>query len=147
MLVLYALINGPGLARALLGGSSPRWWAGYAREGVAAGAAQVRRLLALATVSGLVGLAAAYAFGLPGKSVLAIWVGVWAVVPIFGPVIGYAPMVVLASLDGWPQAIGDRADRRRRVGRQLVRRPARTVTRAASAVVPAPGRSGSPWRS
>ena len=30
VLVLYALINGPGLARALLGGSSPRWWAGYA---------------------------------------------------------------------------------------------------------------------
>ncbi len=106
VLVLYALINGPGLARALLGGTPRRWWAGYAREGVAAGASQVRRLLAVATVSGLVGLAAAYAFGLPGKSVLAIWVGVWAVVPIFGPVIGYAPLVVLASLDGWPQAIG-----------------------------------------
>ena len=66
----------------------------------------MRRPLALATVSGLVALASAYAFGLPGKSVLAIWVGVWAVVLIFGPVIGYAAMVVLASLDGWPQAIG-----------------------------------------
>jgi predicted PurR-regulated permease PerM len=104
VLVLYALINGPGLARALLGGDTPRWWAGYAREGLAAGANQVRRLLALATLSGLVGAATATAFGLPGTSVLAIWVGVWAVVPIFGPVIGYAPMVVLASVDGWQRA-------------------------------------------
>ena len=37
---------------------------------------------------------------------LAIWVGVWAVVPIFGPIVGYAPMVVLASLDGWANATG-----------------------------------------
>ena len=84
VLVLYALINGPRLARALLGGDSPRGWAGYTREGLAAGASQVRRLLAVATLSGLIGLATAYVFGLPGKSVLAIWVGVWAVVPIFG---------------------------------------------------------------
>jgi len=106
ILMVYALINGPRLARGLLGGDSPRWWADYVRDGVAAGAAQVRRLLAAATLSGLFGLATCYAFGLPGKSVLALWVGLWAVVPIFGPVIGYVPMIVLASLDGWPQAFG-----------------------------------------
>ena len=51
----------------------------------------------------------------------------WAVVPIFGPVVGYAPMVVLASLDGWPNATGvvvlAGLDRRR----QLVRRPPRLL--------------------
>jgi putative heme transporter len=106
VLVVYALINGPGLARALLGGDSPRWWAGHVREGIAEGAGEVRRLLTVATVSGLVALAAASAFGLGGKSVLAIWVGVWAVVPIFGPVVGYAPLAIVASLDGWLPALG-----------------------------------------
>ena len=70
------------------------------------GASQVRRLLAVATISGFVGLAVASLFDLPGTAVLAIWVGLWAVVPIFGPIVGYAPLVVLASLDGWPNAIG-----------------------------------------
>jgi predicted PurR-regulated permease PerM len=105
VLVVYALVNGPGLARALLGGDSPRWWARHVREGVAAGAAQVRHLLAVAVIGGLIALATAYAFGLAGKSVLAIWAGVWAVVPIFGPLIGFAPLVVVASLDGLPQAL------------------------------------------
>jgi predicted PurR-regulated permease PerM len=106
VLVVYALVNGPSLARSLLGGESPRWWARYVREGVAAGAAQVRHLLAMAVIGGLVALATASAFGLAGKSVLAIWAGVWAVVPIFGPLIGFAPLVVVASLDGLPQALG-----------------------------------------
>ena len=105
VLMLYALINGPGW-RAPCSAGATRDGGRATTGGSPAGASQVRRLLALAAVSGLVGLATAYAFGLPGKGVLAIWVGVWAVVPIFGPMVGYAPMVVLASLDGWPQAIG-----------------------------------------
>ncbi|HEX4981467.1 MAG TPA: AI-2E family transporter [Ilumatobacteraceae bacterium] len=105
-LMLYALVNGPKLARSALGGDVPRWWAQFVRDGVAAGASQVRRLLALATISGLLGLAIASLFGLPGTTVLALWVGLWAVVPIFGPVVGYTPLVVLASLDGWPNAFG-----------------------------------------
>ena len=56
-------------------------------------------------ISGLAGLLVATIFDLPGTTVLAIWTGVWSVVPIFGPIVGYAPMVVLASLEGWPQAI------------------------------------------
>ena len=103
--MLYALVNGPKLARAILGGDHPHWWAGSVRDGVRSGASQVRRLLAVATISGFVGLAVASLFDLPGTSVLAIWVGLWAVVPIFGPIIGYAPMVVLASLDGWTHAV------------------------------------------
>jgi predicted PurR-regulated permease PerM len=105
-LMLYALANGPKLARSVLGGDHPRWWAQFVRDGVASGASQVRRLLAVATLSGLIGLAIASLFGLPGTAVLAIWIGVWAVVPVFGPVVGYAPLVVLASLDGWPYATG-----------------------------------------
>ena len=101
VLMLYALVNGPQLARVVLGGDHPRWWAGSVRDGVRSGASQVRRLLALATISGFIGLAIASMFGLPGTAVLAIWVGLWAVVPIFGPIVGYAPLVVLASLDGW----------------------------------------------
>jgi predicted PurR-regulated permease PerM len=105
VLAVYALVNGPKLIRGLAGGDTPSRWRDHLSEGVAAGADQVRRLLAAAAINGLVGLAVAYAFGLPGTSVLAIWVGVWAVVPIFGPVVGYAPLVVLASLDGWSQAV------------------------------------------
>lgn len=105
VLVVYALVNGPSLARALLGGDSPRWWARHVREGAAAGAAQVRHLLAVGVIGGLIALATAYAFGLAGKSVLAIWAGVWAVVPIFGPLIGFAPLVVVASLDGLAPAL------------------------------------------
>ena len=105
VLMLYALVNGPKLARAILGGDHPHWWAGSVRDGVRSGASQVRRLLAVATISGFVGLAVASLLDLPGTSVLAIWVGLWAVVPIFGPIIGYAPIVVLASLDGWTHAV------------------------------------------
>jgi predicted PurR-regulated permease PerM len=106
VLVLYAVLNGPGLARVVLGGDRPWWWAPCVRDGVASGASQVRRLLVVATISGFVGLGVVSLFGLPGTAVLAIWIGVWALVPIFGPIVGYAPAVVLASLDGWPNAIG-----------------------------------------
>ncbi|HWM21793.1 MAG TPA: AI-2E family transporter [Ilumatobacteraceae bacterium] len=106
ILMLYALLNGPKLARAILGGDDPHWWARSVRDGVQSAASQVRRLLVVATISGFVALAVASIFGLPGTSVLALWVGVWAVVPIFGPIVGYAPLIVLASLDGWVNATG-----------------------------------------
>ncbi len=105
MLALYALVNAERIARPLLGGDRPSWWAEHVRQGVRVGASQVRRLLGVAVVSGLIGLATAWTFGLPGSTALAWWVGVWAVVPIFGPIVGYAPLIVLASLDGWPQAV------------------------------------------
>ena len=105
VLALYGLANGPRLLRPLLSADrSTIRWARYVNDGIAAGASQVRRLLTLATLSGLVGLATAMALDLPGTSVLALWTGVWATVPIFGPIVGYAPLVVLASLDGWAQA-------------------------------------------
>jgi predicted PurR-regulated permease PerM len=105
VLALYGLANGPRLLRPLLSADrSTIRWARYVNDGIAAGASQVRRLLTLATLSGLVGLATAMAFDLPGTSVLALWTGVWATVPIFGPIVGYAPLVVLASLEGRPQA-------------------------------------------
>lgn len=104
VLAVYALANGPALVRALGRGGRSRRWIGVVGIGVAAGAEQVRRLLAAAVVNGLLGLGVAYATGLPGTAVLAIWVGVWSVVPVFGPLVGYAPLIVLASLDGWPRA-------------------------------------------
>lgn len=104
VLAVYALVNGPRLVRPLMA-PEHRWWAVPVRRGVAAGASQVRRLLVVAVASGLVGLLVCAALGLPGTSVLAIWVAVWASVPVFGPIVGYAPMLVLASLDGMPQTI------------------------------------------
>lgn len=103
VLAVYAIVNGPKLIGSVARGDSARWVAAV-RDGARAGAEQVRRLLAATVVNGLVGLATAHALGLPGRSVLAIWVGVWSVVPIFGPIVGYAPLAVLASLDGWWQA-------------------------------------------
>jgi predicted PurR-regulated permease PerM len=104
VLAVYALVNGPRLVRPLAA-SQHRWWAVPVRRGVAAGASQVRRLIVVAVASGVVGFVVAMALGLPGTSVLAIWVGVWASVPIFGPIVGYAPVLVLASLEGWPQML------------------------------------------
>ena len=66
VLVLYALLNGPKLARVALGGDHPRWWAKYVRDGVRSGASQVRRLLAVATISGFVGLAVGVGVRPPG---------------------------------------------------------------------------------
>jgi predicted PurR-regulated permease PerM len=104
VLMLYALLNGPKLARTVLGGDDPHWWADFVRDGVRSAASQVRRLLILAIISGLVGFAIASLFDLPGTTVLGLWVGVWAVVPIFGTAVGFAPLIVLASLDGWENA-------------------------------------------
>ena len=101
VLSVYAIVNGPRLIGAVAGTNRGRGWLAAVREGVAAGAEQVRRLLGAAVLNGLLGLLVAVALDLPGSSVLAIWVGLWAVVPIFGPLVGYAPLAVLASLDGW----------------------------------------------
>jgi predicted PurR-regulated permease PerM len=104
VLAVYALVNGPRLLRPLSGDDAP-WWSAAVREGVGAGAAQVRRLLVIVVVSGLLGWLVATVFGLPGQGVLGIWVGVWSAVPIFGPVVGYAPLIVVASLDGSGRAV------------------------------------------
>jgi putative heme transporter len=104
VLAVYALVNGPRLLRPLSGGAAP-WWALTVRDGVVAGASQVRRLLAVAALNGLLGWIVAAVLGLPGAGVLGMWVGVWSIVPIFGPVIGYAPMIVVASLDGAGRAV------------------------------------------
>jgi predicted PurR-regulated permease PerM len=104
VLAVYALVNGPRLLRSLSGGAAA-WWAPAVREGVAAGASQVRRLLAVAALNGVLGWIVAAVVGLPGAGVLGMWVGVWSIVPIFGPIVGYAPMLVVASLDGIGRAM------------------------------------------
>ena len=45
ILTLYAMVNGQRLVRPVLGDDRSRWWAQHVRDGVAAGASQVRRLL------------------------------------------------------------------------------------------------------
>ena len=47
VLTLYALVNGSRLLKPVFGGNRPARWAGYVRDGVAAAAGQVRRLLAI----------------------------------------------------------------------------------------------------
>lgn len=104
VLAVYAIVNGSKIVRAIAGEGHQGRWLDAVRDGAGAGAEQVRRLLAAAVANGVVGLIVAAAFGLPGEGVLALWVAVWAIVPIFGPLVGYAPLAVLASLDGWAQA-------------------------------------------
>ncbi len=104
VLTVYALVNGRRLLRPASRDRGP-WWAASLRDGVAAGASQVRRLLGVGLVSGAVGWIVATSFGLPGAGLIGIWIGVWSVVPIFGPIVGYVPMVVIASLDGTGRAV------------------------------------------
>lgn len=104
VLTIYASVNGQRMLRGLTR-DGEAWWSAPVRDGVAAGASQVRRLLGIAVVNGVVGWIVALLFGLPGHGLLGLWVGLWSVVPIFGPIVGYAPMVVIASLDGTWRAV------------------------------------------
>ena len=123
VLAIYALVNGPRLVRPLLG-SEHRWWAVPVRRGVAEGASQVRRLLLVAVASGFVGFLVSTVLGLPGSVVLAIWVGVWATVPILGP--SWVRADDRAGVVGRLAADLVRGrSRRRRCLRELVRRPPR----------------------
>jgi predicted PurR-regulated permease PerM len=57
------------------------------------------RTLVLAVVSGLIAGLAAQALEVPAPSVLALWAGLWSLIPLLGLVIGYLPVIGLAAAE------------------------------------------------
>lgn len=103
VLTLFLLLHGPKLAEAGLRqiGDAAR------RDRVArVGAAAYRRAfgyasgsIAMALLAAWVAYAAAVAADVPGAAALALWVGLWDLVPIIGAFAGALPIVALAAID------------------------------------------------
>jgi predicted PurR-regulated permease PerM len=102
VLALFLELHGPGIAAAAARQISDR----TRRERLSRVATNAfRRAFGYARWSGLIAvLAGMVAFGIartahvPGPAPLALWVGMWDVVPIVGASIGALPIVVLASI-------------------------------------------------
>ena len=102
VMMLFLLLHGPKLAAAGLRQIDDE--DRRARVG-AVGAAAYRRAFGYASGSiGMALLAAGVAYGcavaadVPGAAPLALWVGLWDVVPIIGAFVGALPIVVLAAV-------------------------------------------------
>ena len=63
-----------------------------------------RRTLAVIALAAAIVAAAGVVVGLPGAIGLAIWLGVWSVVPVVGKPVGVLPVVILVALDQRPVA-------------------------------------------
>jgi predicted PurR-regulated permease PerM len=100
VMTLFLLLHGPRLADAGLAQvADERRRARLARIGAAAyrrGFGYARGSLAIGIVAGAVAYAVAVVAHVPGAAPLALWVGLWDLVPIVGAVIGGAPIVALA---------------------------------------------------
>lgn len=57
-----------------------------------------RGSLLMAVLAGAIAYVAAYVANVPGAAPLALWVGLWDLVPFLGAVIGAAPIVLLAAV-------------------------------------------------
>jgi putative heme transporter len=103
ILVVYGILNGPAVVRGLVGtiGDPSRRLLVHVslRHGLDRAGRYVRRSLAWGLLSGLVVAATALALGLPGPTTLALWAGIWSIVPILGVVVGFAPAVALLVLE------------------------------------------------
>lgn len=108
ILTVYAALNGPGVVRSLTGTITDparrRLVHDSLRDGLDRAAAYVRRSLAWGVVSGLVATAVVVPLGLTGPSTLAVWAGVWSIVPVLGVVVGFGPIVLITALDA-PDAL------------------------------------------
>jgi predicted PurR-regulated permease PerM len=106
VLTLFLLLHGPKLADAGLRQIADERRRERVRK---VGTAAYRRAfgyasgsLLVAVVAALVAYVAAMVADVPGAAPLALWVGLWDLVPIVGAVIGAAPIVVLAAVaDPW----------------------------------------------
>ncbi|MGH9025924.1 MAG: AI-2E family transporter [Acidimicrobiia bacterium] len=74
-------------------------------RGLTRGLALARGTLMLAIIGGFIAYGLARAAGVPGPIALATWAALWNIVPIFGFVIGTAPIVVLAGANSYRTAI------------------------------------------
>lgn len=102
VMMLFLLLHGPKLAEAGFRQIAERRRADVARVaraayrrafGYAAGS------IAMALLAAWVSYAAAYAADVPGAAPLALWVGLWDLVPIIGAFVGALPIVVLAAVE------------------------------------------------
>ena len=58
-----------------------------------------RGSLLMAVLAAWIAYAAAIVTGVPGAAALALWVGLWDVVPIVGAVVGATPIILLAAVE------------------------------------------------
>jgi predicted PurR-regulated permease PerM len=102
VLTLFLLLHGPDLAAAgLRQVADERRRAQVERVGTAAfrrAFGYARGSLLLAALAAWLAYALAMAANVPGAAPLALWVGMWDVVPIIGAVVGAAPMVLLVAV-------------------------------------------------
>lgn len=103
VLAVYGILDGPRVTRRVLATIQDpgrrRMVDRALRRGVERAAAFTWASIGWGAVSGAVAYGVALGADLPGAGTLAAWVGVWSIVPVLGVVVGYAPLVVLASAE------------------------------------------------
>lgn len=109
VLTLFLLLHGPDLAAAGLRQiTDERRRARVERVATAAfrrAFGYARGSLLIAALTAWVAYALAMAANVPGAAPLALWVGLWDVVPIVGAVVGAAPIVLLVAVESPPKAV------------------------------------------
>src|SRR4051794_29529469 len=75
------------------------------RSGYRAGGSYVRRTLTLAAACGVAGGLVAAGCGVPGAAVIGLWLGMWALGPQLGIIVGGLPLVALAAGPGTAQPL------------------------------------------
>lgn len=67
--------------------------------GVDAGATQLRHTVVHGIIAGAVTAGVSFAFGLPGIALLAVWAACLSAVPVLGPLVGWAPVIVVGAFE------------------------------------------------
>jgi predicted PurR-regulated permease PerM len=75
------------------------------RAGYRVGGAYARRTLVLAAACAVVGGLIGWGCGIPGAAVVGLWLGMWALVPKLGIVVGGVPLLALAAGQGTVQLV------------------------------------------
>jgi predicted PurR-regulated permease PerM len=109
VLTLFLLLHGPELVHAAFAqlhdeGRRERW-EHVARVAYRRGFGYARGTLLMAVLAGWLAFGLCYSAGIPGAAALAVWVGLWDVVPLVGAVVGAAPIVGLAAADSPRKAL------------------------------------------
>jgi predicted PurR-regulated permease PerM len=101
VLTLFFLLHGPHMAAAAVRQvHDPQRRARLehvAYRAYVRGFGYVRRTIGMAVMAGLFSFALARAADVPGAAPLAVWAGLWDVVPFLGAMVGALPIVVLAA--------------------------------------------------
>lgn len=63
-------------------------------------------MVGLSAVTGIVVFAVARVLDIPGPAALAVWAGLWNLIPLFGVIVGSLPLVVLASTHSPEEGVG-----------------------------------------